>query len=259
VTSAGLAVEGVGVQFGAVAALNDVSIAFPERERIGIIGPNGAGKSTLLNVVSGFLRPGEGAIRLEGRDITGASVQARVRMGIIRSFQTVRLLEEESVFVNVMLGRQRFERAGLAGQLLASPSTRAAERRGREVVDALLGDLELAPERDRPVKELPFAARRLVEVARVLAGEASVVLLDEPGAGLDEASRQALVETLVKTHAKYPSTLVVVEHDVDMIKRLCAHSVVLDHGVVIASGAPADVLADPAVREAYVGRVHAEA
>jgi branched-chain amino acid transport system ATP-binding protein len=258
-SAARLAVEGVDVRFGAVAALSRVTIDFPDRERIGIIGPNGAGKSTLLSVISGFLEPTAGVIRFDRLDISRRSVQERVRMGIIRSFQTVRLLEDEPVFVNVMLGRQRFERASMLGQLVSSRASRAAERRGAEVVDALLADLDLAADRERAVKELPFAARRLVEVARVLAGEASVVLLDEPGAGLDEGSREALVDTLRKTHAKYPATLVVVEHDVDMIRRLCTHAVVLDHGAVIASGEPAAVLADAAVQEAYVGRVRAQA
>ncbi len=248
-----LSLHAVSVHFGGIAAVSQATVAFAPGTINGLIGPNGAGKTTLLNGISGFTAVSSGRIDLDGAEITAMTPAARAQAGLVRGFQTVRLLEQESVFDNVLVGCERFAQPGLLGQLLNVPRQRRCRARDLDATAQIVARLGLAPLARRPVSELPFASRRLTEIARILVVRPSVLLLDEPAAGLDTRDRHALTETLASYHASNPFTMVVVEHDVDLVRRLCPHCVALEMGRVIASGPPTAVLSEPEVQRAYFG------
>lgn len=255
---ASLRAEGVTVAFGAVMALNDVGFELEPNSRTGLIGPNGAGKTTLLNVISGFVRTASGSLQVDSRDIHLLGIRKRVELGVLRSFQTVRLLERESLFLNVLLGRQRFPHAHPLSQLLRLPSYARFEARDRTAARAVINTFGLTPWSDTPVGDLPFGMRRLVEVARVLVAEPTVTLLDEPAAGLDAASRVELGQVLIESQVHHPTTMVVVEHDVELVRNVCETAIVLDAGVKIATGRPEVVLELDVVKRTYFGAHDAE-
>ncbi|WP_159537646.1 ABC transporter ATP-binding protein [Aeromicrobium sp. 9AM] len=248
-----LRTDAVTVKYGALAALADVSLGVATGSITGITGPNGAGKSTLLNVFAGLTHISAGEVWLEDEDVTSASPAERVHRGLMRSFQTVRLLEDESVLTNVLVGLDRLPYPGLLAQLAGTRSMRRAERAPNETATEVLQLLGLNQQRHRPVSELPFASRRLVEIGRVLVSRPSVMLLDEPAAGLDEGARRDLEEVLLAIHASYACTVVLVEHDVGLVRRLCSEAFALDAGRLIAAGPPGDVLSQESVRLAYFG------
>lgn len=249
----GLSTDAVGVQFGAVAALRDVSVTFPDKTISGLIGPNGAGKTTLLNVISGFQAATSGSVHLNGRSLESSGIRGRVDTGVVRTFQTVRLLEGETVFDNIALGCERLGGHSVVSQIVGLPRGRAARRRDRENTEHAIELLGLESVVRRAPKELPYAQCRLVEIARALAGRPQVLLLDEPMAGMDTDARHALLASLQRVHAELGMTMVVVEHDIEMVRRLCGHAVMLASGTSVTSGTPADVVADPRVQEAYFG------
>ena len=248
-----LGLDAVSVRFGGIAAVSEVTLAFAPGTINGLIGPNGAGKTTLLNAISGFAAVSSGRIDLDGAEITAMATAARARRGVVRGFQTVRLLEQESVFDNVLVGCERLPQPNLLVQLLNLSAQRRCRSRDLDAVAQIIGRLGLGPVARRPVAELPFASRRLTEIARVLVVRPTVLLLDEPAAGLDTHDRHALTETLAAYHASDPFTMLVVEHDVDLVRRLCPHCVALEMGQLIAAGPPAAVLDDARVQRAYFG------
>jgi branched-chain amino acid transport system ATP-binding protein len=251
--SGALRLHNVSVRFGGLAAVSDASIEFAPGSINGLIGPNGAGKTTLLNAISGFAAVTAGRVELDGRDLAALTAAERARAGMVRGFQTVRLLERETVFDNVLVGCERFSQPGLFAQLFALPPQLRARARDLDATAAIMRQLGLAAAAERPVAELPFATRRLTEIARMLVVRPTVLLLDEPAAGLDTRDRHALTETLAAYHAADPFTMIVIEHDVDLVRRLCPRCVALEMGRVIAVGPPAEVLADPEVQRAYFG------
>lgn len=252
----GLAVNGLTVRYGALTALDGVDLAFQAGVITGLIGPNGAGKTTLLNAVSGFTSIAGGTILFAGTDIAKLGIRKRVRLGIVRGFQTPRLLDREDVWTNVAVGCEPLGHPNLVVQLANLPAQRRAHERDRRMVGDVLELLDLRSVASRHVDELPFASRRLVEVARVLVAHPHVVLLDEPAAGLDADDRDALAAVIRRVHEDRAVTLVVVEHNVEFVRNLCAHVVALDYGRVISRGEPDAVLADAAVRTAYFGVSH---
>ena len=251
-----LAVEHLGVRYGALDAVRDVTVSFEPDSIVGLIGPNGAGKTTLLNALSGFTHVSSGRILLGDRDISRLSGQDRVALGIVRSFQTVRLLEDESVFLNVAVGCERSPQPTVVEQILNLPRQWAARRRDLRATERIIDILGLSRFAERPVSELPYATRRLVELARILVVRPKVVLLDEPAAGADQTERDQLGRTLREMHARDPFTMIVVEHDVDVVRKLCRSALAMDSGALIASGPPEVVLADDRVQEAYFGVGH---
>ncbi len=249
-----LRVASLTVKYDAFVALEDITVTFPRGEIVGLIGPNGAGKTTLLNAVSGFSGGVSGEVWLGDQNITRLPVRGRVRIGVVRGFQTVRLLDREDVLTNVALGAERFSQPTVVEQWLALPRQRRAARRDRESTWRVLELLGLSADAYRPVDELPFASRRLVEVGRVLVTGPSLILLDEPAAGLDTEGRLALEEVLRTVHRTAAATLVIVEHDVALVARLCSSAIALDSGQLVCTGAPQQVLADERVQRAYFGR-----
>lgn len=252
-----LQTQGLTVQFGALRALADISLTLTGPSTVGLIGPNGAGKSTLLNALSGFVPATTGSIHLDGEDITSGTPQHRVRQGLLRSFQTARMLEDESVLSNVLLGAESLPKPGSARQLLGTRSARRTERAAREQAFDLLDRLELTALADLPASALSTASRRLVELARVLMAKPRMLLLDEPAAGLDAKSRVQLSDTILDVHAAHPCLIVLVEHDVSIVRRVCERTVVLVSGEVMADGDTETVLKQPDVRSAYFGGIHA--
>jgi branched-chain amino acid transport system ATP-binding protein len=256
VTGSRLAVERLTVRYGALEAVKELTFTFEPDAIVGIIGPNGAGKTTLLNALSGFTHISSGSVAFGSTDLTGLAGEKRVALGIVRTFQTARLLEDETVFLNVALGCERNPQPSVVEQALAFPRSWRARRRDVEATEQILDALGLAAVASRNVSALPYATRRLVELARIFVVHPQVVLLDEPAAGADRFERESIGQTLGAFHASNPFTMIVVEHDVDFVRKLCGHAMAMDSGRLIASGPPDDVLAAREVREAYFGIEH---
>jgi branched-chain amino acid transport system ATP-binding protein len=249
-----LKLSGVSVRFGAVTAVSEVDAVFEPGTITGLIGPNGAGKTTLLNAICGLADLSAGSINLDGADLTDLSARDRVDHGLVRGFQTVRLMERETLFDNVLVGCERLPQPGLLAQMFNLPVQRLCRRRDLDALSIALSSLGLLADAHRTVAELPFATRRLTEIARMLLVRPKVMLLDEPAAGLDTTERRRITETLQAYHAQHPFTLIVIEHDVDLVRCLCRHALALAEGRIIASGSPNDVLNMQSVRIAYFGR-----
>ncbi|MDE3087603.1 MAG: ABC transporter ATP-binding protein, partial [Acidobacteriota bacterium] len=230
-----LAVESVTVRFGGLQALDDVSLQVAHGAVTGLIGPNGAGKTTLFDVVTGLRRPQGGRVLLGGDDVTSLAPHQRARRGIARTFQRLELFGTLSALENVQLAAEARRRHGATA-----------------VAEELLGRVGLAGREGEPADLLPTGQARLLELARALATAPSVLLLDEPSAGLDEAESKALGGVLAGLAAEGLAVLLV-EHDVSLVMELCHHVVVLDAGLVIARGTPEAVRADPVVQHAYLG------
>ena len=234
-----LDVDSVTVNFGGLQALSNVSLTVGGGEMVGLIGPNGAGKSTLISVISGLRAPAAGRVFFDGRDLLGAPAHRRVRCGITRTFQRLELWDSMSVYDNVRTA------AELAGRSRSGVDARKS-------CDEALVLLGLEDVADRSTDALPTGTARLVEVARALASRPKMMLLDEPSAGLDSAESERLGTVLASVVSEGTSILLV-EHHVDLVFRHCAAVFVLDFGRMIASGSPRDVQRDEQVRKAYLG------
>jgi branched-chain amino acid transport system ATP-binding protein len=249
-------------RFGGLAALTDYDLDLASGELLGLIGPNGAGKTTVFNLLTGVLRPSAGRIALEGRDLTGAAPEAFARAGIARTFQNIRLFRELSVWENVAVGFHMREGPGWLATVLAMPAARASETalRGRAI--DLLERIGLGETALRRAGDLPYGLQRKVEIARALATEPRVLLLDEPAAGMNPDETARLTGTL-RGLAADGVTMIVVEHDMRLVMALCSRIQVLDRGLLIAEGPPAEIQRNAAVIEAYLGtrreRAHARA
>jgi branched-chain amino acid transport system ATP-binding protein len=227
------------VQFGGVRAVDGVDLVLRKGEILGLIGPNGAGKTTLVNALSGFQKPTAGQVLMNGHDVTGWSPHRLARRGLARTFQSVRLFPDLVVLENVELG-------GVG----VGMRRRAARKWARE----LLERLKLDDKADLYCSGLPHGLERRLGIARALAARPSFLLLDEPAAGLNERESDELVQTLTLIRDDFSCALVVIEHDMRVIMRLCERIQVLDHGKTISVGTPAEVRSDPAVLTAYLGR-----
>ena len=248
--SALLEVEGLTKNFGGLSVVTDVSFNLAEGERLALIGPNGAGKTTVFNLLSGVYEPSGGVIRLGGRDISRVPSRDRIKLGMARTFQNIRLMPHLSVVENVMLGQQA--RVSSWGDFLL-PVGRSPWRREAE---ALLQELGLDTWPGEIVATLPYGIRKKIEVVRALASRPKLLLLDEPAAGLNPTETASLREFLMGV-SRRGVTLLVVEHDMSFVRSLCERAVVLNFGRRIYEGSTQAVQEDPLVLEAYLGPRHA--
>jgi branched-chain amino acid transport system ATP-binding protein len=246
------------VRFGGVVAVNSVSLAIPPASIVGLVGPNGAGKTTLFSVLSGLARPNAGEVELDGKNVTGASAQRRARLGLARTFQHPEVFGGLTVREHVVLAhRVSTKRSRIWSDMVTARGFRRADRDEVERVDGLLEGLNLTQVAARPVAALSLGMTRLVELARALAANPTVLLLDEPSSGLDAQETAQVVEVFRLAVQRRGVSLLLVEHDMSMVLGLCDYVHVLDFGVKIASGTPAEIRADPAVRAAYLGEEQA--
>jgi ABC-type branched-subunit amino acid transport system ATPase component len=252
VTDLILEARGIGVSFGGLRALDDVSLAVPPNGFVGLMGPNGAGKSTLFAVLSGLLRPKNGNVLMDGDVITRRSIQYRAGRGLSRTFQRLELFGELTVRDHLVVARRiRTQRWPVLQGLFTRRGGGSAEETAE--VDAIIGNLGLESVARMPAHSLPLGTGRLVEVARALAGGPRVLLLDEPSSGLDDSETARLADTLRRVHSRGDIALVLVEHNVDLVLSLVDTVTVLDFGRIIATGTPDEIRHDPAVQTAYLG------
>jgi len=250
-----LEVEGLTVRFGGLVALRSVSLSVPAHGIVAVIGPNGSGKSTLFNAVTGLLRPDSGSVRFAGEQMAGMPPHRVLQRGIARTFQNLRLFANLTVLENVMVGMHARLRTGLVGAVLRPPRAGSEERQARErglEILSVFGN-RLAPRANHVVASLSYANRRRAEIARALASQPKLLLLDEPTAGMNPAETLELAEQ-IKSLNRLGLTIVLIEHKLDVVVNLADNVVVLDHGEVIAEGPPDVVRRDDEVIRAYLGR-----
>jgi branched-chain amino acid transport system ATP-binding protein len=249
-----LSTRGLTKAFRGLVALSNHQIEVRSREIVGIIGPNGSGKSTFFNVVTGFLPASGGTAVFAGEPILGRRPASIARLGIARTFQGSRLFRDTTALENVMAAAQLRHAVGLIGALCGSTAARRSEDEIRAIADELLELVGLSHARHRRAGDLPYGEQRRLELARALATRPRLLMLDEPAAGMDAAETRALLKLIGSIRDRFDITVIVVEHDMDLIMNLCERIQVLAHGEVIFEGTPREVQADQSVRDVYLGR-----
>lgn len=247
-----LSIEGLGITFGGLKAVNDVSFAVQPGEIVSVIGPNGAGKTTLFNMISGVYVPGSGKVKLRGEDVTAMSPHLLAARGMSRTFQNLQIFQSMTVLENVISGYHLKERGPVLADLLNLPSSRARAAKAAEGAQILLERVGLERAAERAAGNLSYGALKRLEIARALALDPKVLLLDEPAAGCNAVESEE-IDRLIAEVAASGVAILLVEHDMKMVMRISNHIVVLDHGEKIAQGDPAAVSRDPAVIAAYLG------
>ena len=252
-----LAIEGLGISFGGIRAVHDVSFEARPGEIVSVIGPNGAGKTTLFNMVSGIYLPDAGRVRLRGGDVTGMAPYLLARRGMSRTFQNLQIFQAMTVLENAIAGYHLREKGPVIADLLSLPSSRRRARAARDGAFALLERVGLARAAEQEAGNLSYGALKRLEIARALAVDPKILLLDEPAAGCNAVETEE-IDHLIAELARDGIAILLVEHDMKLVMRISSHIIVLDHGEKIAEGDPATVSRNPAVIAAYLGTEEAE-
>ncbi len=253
-----LEARGISIAFGGLRALEDVGFAVDAGEVLAIIGPNGAGKTTLFNIVTGLYRAQAGEVRLAGREVTGLPPHRLAALGLARTFQNLQIFFRMSALENVMVGRHLKERRRLWAELLGLPAVLRENRESREKARELLDFVGLEERAEEPASALPYGALKRLEIARALACEPRVLMLDEPAAGCNPVETEE-IDRLIVAIARKGVAVVLVEHDMKLVMRISDRVLVLEQGRVLVEGTPQQVRSDPRVIEAYLGRYGLEA
>ena len=251
-----LSVENISLSFGGVKALTDISFDVREHEIRSIIGPNGAGKSSMLNVINGVYTPQQGRVTLRGRTFSHMDPHEVALAGIARTFQSLALFKGMTVLDNIMTGRNLKMKASFVEQAIWFGRARREELENRRKVEEIIDFLEIQHIRKTPVGRLPYGLQKRVELARALAAEPTMLLLDEPMAGMNVEEKQDMCRFVLDVNEQYGTTIVLIEHDMGVVMDISDRVVVLDYGRKIGDGPPDEVRANQAVIDAYLGVAH---
>ena len=248
-----LTLENVTLKFGGVTAVNNLSMSLNEGEVFALVGPNGAGKSTVFNMISRFYRPFNGKITFDGQNLLDRRPNEVASLGIARTFQNIELFDHATVLQNLLVGRHRHRKTTLVEEMLFLGRTRSEERKHRLAVEEVIDFLDLQAYRDKMIMGLPYGVRKVVELARALATKPRLLLLDEPASGLSVEETQDMRWWIDDIRRQMGITVLMVEHDMGLVSKVCDRVLALADGAMLAQGTPAEVQSHPAVIEAYLG------